>query len=546
MKKNTNLYVILGFTGILLTIAAFLFPIGTGVNWTVDGKTFAVCGYDYVFGNNAMMKDLATGYHICAFVLLIIAVVFQILGTVFTLPNPTASHKFSSFLHLLAGVSLVFTAIFFFLSSVVGPKPNDTYVASLGYGFIVAGIAAILSACSSFGAFATTYINVDFKKIFANKSNKTVSDEKKKSLKVATKEFVEKHGKKKCIIYGSVIGVVILALALGLGLGLGLANREAPIVDAATWKARADKIEAKHTGTDTDYKVPTKVTITYKEDEKTTYSDGVVDVESANATYMIDTDKYIIYGTSYNSHVINGEDAEKVSYHNPGIDSYTINNEMCFWVEESEKRAYLVATEDSTTRSMYFVLTDEELSDLKANPDEKLRTLCEDCGDAFDKALGGDKSVENYWWADPGASITEASYLFPATDFYDEYYEDFMDDGKAYISGGNFAADYIKTKLELRSSGEGNVSFYFAGVTDQDTSYSSAVRDEVTHINGEYSSKLCYDKYNMTSYQIKRKASVNLTFDLTAELNFDLDYKLDYGTANITKPEVKNLINDLK
>lgn len=156
MKKKTNLFAILGFVGALCTIAAFLFPIGTGVNWTAGGKTYAVCGYDFIFGNSAMMKDFATGYHICAFVLLVIAVLFQILGTVFTLPNPEASHKFSGFLHFLSALSLAAVAVFFFLGAILTPTPNATYVASLGYGFIAGGAAAAISALCSFIAFFIT------------------------------------------------------------------------------------------------------------------------------------------------------------------------------------------------------------------------------------------------------------------------------------------------------------------------------------------------------------------------------------------------------
>ncbi len=156
MEKKINLFAILGFSGILFTAAAFLLPIGTGVNWTAGAHVTAVSGYDFVFGNSAMMKDLATGYHICAFVLLIIAVLFQILGTVFTLPNPDASHKFSGFLHLLSAISLIVVALFFFLATKLTPTPNASYVATLGYGFIAGGAASAASAVCSLGAFLIT------------------------------------------------------------------------------------------------------------------------------------------------------------------------------------------------------------------------------------------------------------------------------------------------------------------------------------------------------------------------------------------------------
>lgn len=152
MKKKTNLYAIMGLVAVICTVAAFLFPIGTGVNWTVGESVYPFCGYDFVFGNNAS-QIVANGFYICAFALLIIAVVFQILGTVFTLPNPTASHKFSGFLHLLSAISMAVVAAFFFLATLLTSAPNGNYVISLGYGFIAGGAAAALSAISSFGCF---------------------------------------------------------------------------------------------------------------------------------------------------------------------------------------------------------------------------------------------------------------------------------------------------------------------------------------------------------------------------------------------------------
>ncbi len=156
MKKKTNLFATFGFLAILFTVVAFLFPIGTGIVWTTEsaGSVYN-CGYDFVFGNDASQIE-GSGYFICVFVLLIIAVVFQILGTVFTLPNPDADHKFSGFLHLLSGLSLIVVALFFFLGAILTETPNDTYVASLGYGFIVAGAAAAVSAVSSLCCFGLT------------------------------------------------------------------------------------------------------------------------------------------------------------------------------------------------------------------------------------------------------------------------------------------------------------------------------------------------------------------------------------------------------
>ncbi len=156
MKKKFNLFATFGFAAMLLTLVAFLFPIGTGVIWTTEsaGSVYN-CGYDFVFGNDASQIE-SNGFFIAVFVLLIIAAVFQILGTVFTLPNPDASHKFSGFLHFVSALSLVVVAVFFFLGAVLTETPNDTYVASLGFGFIGAGVGAALSAVSSLCCFSLT------------------------------------------------------------------------------------------------------------------------------------------------------------------------------------------------------------------------------------------------------------------------------------------------------------------------------------------------------------------------------------------------------
>ncbi len=156
MKKKMNLFATFGFLGVLFTIVAFLFPIGTGIIWTTaEAGNVYNPGYDFVFGNNAS-QIVASGYYICAFSLLIIAVVFQILGTVFTLPNPDASHKFSGFLHLISAIALIVVALFFFLGTKLTPTPNDNYVPSLGFGFIAAGAGAAASALCSLVTFVVS------------------------------------------------------------------------------------------------------------------------------------------------------------------------------------------------------------------------------------------------------------------------------------------------------------------------------------------------------------------------------------------------------
>ena len=60
------------------------------------------------------------------------------------------------------------------------------------------------------------------KEVVDETSESVDEEEKKKGGIVFINKFVEKHGKKNSIIYGSVCIAAILALILGLGLGLGL------------------------------------------------------------------------------------------------------------------------------------------------------------------------------------------------------------------------------------------------------------------------------------------------------------------------------------
>ncbi len=154
MKKKINLFAILAITATLLTVCALLFPIGPGVHYAVTsgGYVFSIRGYDFVFGNSANQLVDPNGAYICAFALLIIAVVFQILGTVFTLPNPEASHKFSGFLHLISCLCLIVVSILVFSAPGIADHPYRSMF-TLAYGFTMTGICTTLSAISSFECF---------------------------------------------------------------------------------------------------------------------------------------------------------------------------------------------------------------------------------------------------------------------------------------------------------------------------------------------------------------------------------------------------------
>lgn len=145
MKKTSSLPGLLGLLAILFTASAFLFPIGNGLLLAMsDGSKEAFAGYDFVFANNAS-QITSNPSMIAFFVLLIVAVVFQLLATAFG----WYGGKFTAFLHVVAGLCLLTCAVLVFLTPItIGAWVAGTTV-SLGYGFIVAGASAAVSAILS-------------------------------------------------------------------------------------------------------------------------------------------------------------------------------------------------------------------------------------------------------------------------------------------------------------------------------------------------------------------------------------------------------------
>ncbi len=386
------------------------------------------------------------------------------------------------------------------------------------------------------------------KKEAVNETSESVNEEKKekKDVKVIINQFVEKHGKKNCIIYASICGAVILALVLGLGLGLGL-NKKAPIVDAETWKARADEIQTKHDDSDSGYVAPTKATVKLGYGYKKDYSDGVIDDDYKTVTWKYDYDNLIVAGQSNSGHKYSG-DLEKINYHCSDNESYDIDNEYYFWADLDEKKAYIVASQDSVTKSMYFLITDEEIASLKANPELMLSELNDNCASAFEKQLQklGDESLNNFEWAYPEYPLSEMTIMASPKDYYEQYYDVLMEKGSIYMGGDLLFADYTMEKLDLRSSGSGNLSFEFVGTADKDQEYTEAVKDMVKHISGKSSAELAYDNYNMTYFGVDRKATVDLTGDCACDVTFNQYYEMNYSKVKISKPSVVNLINGME
>lgn len=154
MKKKINWFVYLGLAVLVLTLAAFLFPIAPGLTRTIEGSATVewFSGYDYVFGNNAN-HIISTGGFIGAFALLIIAAVFELMAFVFSIPNPESAHKFSGFMYIVSGICVaVAGALFLFAKGLAIPAAqptasNVTY--HLGYGFLVGGAAGVASGVIS-------------------------------------------------------------------------------------------------------------------------------------------------------------------------------------------------------------------------------------------------------------------------------------------------------------------------------------------------------------------------------------------------------------
>ncbi len=145
MKKSNGLPGIAGLISLVFTLCASLFPIGTGLILSMpDGTSEGFSGYDFVFGNNAA-QIISNGAMIAFFVLLLVAALFQLLGTIFG----WYGGKFTAFLHVVAGICLAICALLLFLSPIIiGAWVAGDSVA-LGYGFIVAGAASSVSALIS-------------------------------------------------------------------------------------------------------------------------------------------------------------------------------------------------------------------------------------------------------------------------------------------------------------------------------------------------------------------------------------------------------------
>ncbi len=391
------------------------------------------------------------------------------------------------------------------------------------------------------------------KKEVVNETSESVNEEKKekKDVKVIINQFVEKHGKKKCIIGGAICGGVIVALILGLGLGLGLGgNKKAPIVSAEVWKTRADEISNMHIDGESGYVAPSKMTFTAKSVETFDYSDGAASNKIIDTTWVIDYDNFNVYGKSLRTHERGGDD-DKIDAHSIDV-NYTYENEFWFWVNESEGKAYTVAREGTEYRSMWHSVTTEEIAEYKAKPDSYfIEELVNPCVDAFEKQLDrkGDHTVDHFGSAAADTNISACAFAYPASSYFESYY-DFMSGAKTqYISMGKFSGDYTadKDSLELRSSGSGNASLAYTAKTDADNAaWTEAITDCVKHLSASLKEELAYDNYNMTRFARAYKGTANLVKDVDVDMVFQYDQDIKYTASKIKLPEAKNLINSVE
>lgn len=102
-----------------------------------------------------------------------------------------------------------------------------------------------------------------------------------KGKKTVVNQIVEKHGKKKCIIFGAVIIAIILALVLGLGLGLGLKHNGG---------------NGGNGGDDGDDDVPTPTSA---------FGFRILDDETCSVSYLVDTSLVeIVVPSEYEGHKV--------------------------------------------------------------------------------------------------------------------------------------------------------------------------------------------------------------------------------------------------
>lgn len=157
MKKNSLLPGIVSIVALLAIVAALLLPLGTGLISTIGNIAEPAAGYDFVFGNDALLINDPHGAMIAWFVLLLIAAFFGLVGSI----TGFFGGKVGAFFDFVTGLITLASTILFFLSATI---VGQTWVGevSLGWGYIAAGASS---------AFATLlFLFVGGKGLFAKKA----------------------------------------------------------------------------------------------------------------------------------------------------------------------------------------------------------------------------------------------------------------------------------------------------------------------------------------------------------------------------------------
>lgn len=142
MKKNSLLPGTLTIVALLAIVGALLFPLGDGLIANFAGLSEAADGYDFVFGNSALLLNDPYGGMIAWFVLLLIAAFFGIIGCILSF----FGGKLGAFCDFLTGLICFVCALLFFLSPIIiGSSWVDADIA-LGWGYIAAGACAAVAA----------------------------------------------------------------------------------------------------------------------------------------------------------------------------------------------------------------------------------------------------------------------------------------------------------------------------------------------------------------------------------------------------------------
>ena len=354
--------------------------------------------------------------------------------------------------------------------------------------------------------------------------------EEKKNAKVVINQFVEKHGKKKCIIYGSVIGAAVLALVLGLSIGLGGKKSgddgdgylPTKTIDADLWKQRAEAVNAKHELP--DYVLPSKVTYTYKReyyDELDNSADSLLDCYSS-----VNIDDLSYYGKATLTSA--GETRIVQVWY------YYVEDNQAFNLVGEEK----IGEKDPVTQSKQYAVSDDDLTLLKAGNSDRFNDLCYENLWNFLTSQTGELGDINR--AGMSFSISSLVNYVSATMWFNYNYKYANGDAGVYYSDinptvdGNVSGDYVTKVMKLTSAGEGSIGLDYQGqFTTSDESGNKYTG------NAYYT--LGYNDYNM-NYFVTAQDKITEKDGKTYKCYEGEKITAKYGVAKNDKPALKNVI----